>query len=310
MNNKVLVLGCNTSQIPYIEEINKQGYKIIGVDKNIEAPGKSLCHTFYNFGYDDIEQLIKMTQYENLNSTGKVFTAGAQFAYIGLSKVCEEAKINFPTTKTIEMCLDKKKFYEEFEKNGIRIPETQYVTSSSELQLAIKNMSNRVTHYYLKSDHSKNPNYIYQLTNDANVEKMEINWKKDRYFRQFYILQEEFFGTHVRLNIYGNNGNVYLFDGSNIRIPGQQVINQVKESGVIFTLHQFLIKHNLSRFLVKFDIVINSVGEYVVLDIGLDPPFRMMHHFTDQGNNFFENYIDQYLNNQITYPILENCICF
>ncbi len=306
---KVLILGCNHDQIPYINEIKSRGFFVIGTDKNNDAPGKHLCDEFFNIGYDNIEQLIDIAKKE-LSIDDYIFTAGAQFAYVGVSKICNYLSKNYPSYQSIEMCLDKNKFYQEFHEFGINIPKTQYIKSSSELITTVKKMSTTTNSFYLKSDHSKNPNYIYKFSSDTNLKKISINWKKDRYFKKFYILQEEFFGTHLRLNIYGDVGNIYLFNDSNISLPNDQIISNVKYSGVLSTLKMFLQKHNLNKFLVKFDIVINSENEYVVLDIGLDPPFRMNQHFTNYNGEFYKNYIDQYFDNKINYPILENCICF
>ena len=52
--NKVLFLGCNYDQLPYLEEAKKIGFLVIGCDKNINAPGRQLCDHFINFGYRNI----------------------------------------------------------------------------------------------------------------------------------------------------------------------------------------------------------------------------------------------------------------
>ena len=51
---------------------------------------------------------------------------------------------------------------------------------------------------------------------------------------------------------------------------------------------------------MKFDVIENN-GECVVIDIGLDPPFRMKKYFDNCGGNFVYSYIDQYLDNKISY---------
>ena len=64
MNRKLLFLGCNHNQIPYLKVLRQQDWFIIGVDINPSAPGKKLCHKFYNSGYDDLPALIEIGKKE------------------------------------------------------------------------------------------------------------------------------------------------------------------------------------------------------------------------------------------------------
>ena len=41
---------------------------------------------------------------------------------------------------------------------------------------------------------------------------------------------------------------------------------------------------------------------WVVLDIGLDPPYRMLKYYIKNNFDFYSNYINQYIDNKITYP--------
>jgi hypothetical protein len=52
---------------------------------------------------------------------------------------------------------------------------------------------------------------------------------------------------------------------------------------------------------LKFD-VISADQDYVVLDVGMDPPSRMYKLASEQGINFESHYLDQYLNGKATYP--------
>ena len=42
---------------------------------------------------------------------------------------------------------------------------------------------------------------------------------------------------------------------------------------------------------------------FVVLDIGMDPPFRMNKSSQKNGINFARHYLDHYLDNIISYPL-------
>ena len=70
--NKLLFIGCNNNQIPYLKEINKYSFKIIGTDINIDAPGRELCDKFYQVGYDDLSGLSSIGTQENFNCDDKI----------------------------------------------------------------------------------------------------------------------------------------------------------------------------------------------------------------------------------------------
>ena len=82
MKKKIIVLGCNHSQIPYIKELKKK-YFIIGCDKNKNAPGKKFVDIFYTCAYDNLKILKKICL---LNKDIEiVFSASSQFSIIGVS---------------------------------------------------------------------------------------------------------------------------------------------------------------------------------------------------------------------------------
>ena len=65
--------------------------------------------------------------------------------------------------------MNKKKFYEYLKKNKINYPRTSIIKNKIDLKIK----KNSEINYYLKSDHSKNPNYIYSgkindFLNDVN----------------------------------------------------------------------------------------------------------------------------------------------
>ena len=69
--DKVLILGCNFDQIPYIKELKK--FFCVGLDKNIDAPGKNLCDKFYNIGYDELDRIIEIGYLEKLPKVIKYY---------------------------------------------------------------------------------------------------------------------------------------------------------------------------------------------------------------------------------------------
>jgi hypothetical protein len=292
---KILFLGCNDSQVPYLRELQNRGLKIIGTDFNRNPPGREFCDAFFNLGYDEYEALIEAGESETFTSNDLVFTASAQFAHRGAAIFAKHFGITYPEVKDIELCLDKTMYYEYFSQNGIPLPETRYVASENELREALKIEQNK--RYYLKSDFSKNPNYVYAFAaNQAPWSK--IFWGRDRYLRSKYILQKEFLGVSLRINIYGERFNVFDFRENQKTNNYDQTL---LDAGVISTLKSLMQHLGMSRWLLKFDVILNG-NDYAVLDIGLDPPYRMVQYCRSNSINFTEHYLNQYLLGQISFP--------
>ena len=57
LKKKVLVVGLNYDQIPFINIIKKIGLLVIGVDINSKAPGIKYCDMFYNTSYENYEKI-------------------------------------------------------------------------------------------------------------------------------------------------------------------------------------------------------------------------------------------------------------
>ena len=295
MRRKLLFLGCNYDQIPYLESIDKQNWKIVGVDLNQNAPGRHLCDKFYSVGYDDLAGLIEVGVREKFTKDDMVFTAAAQFAQKGAAHFASNFKISFPSEESIDLCLDKTKYYDWFSKNGVPIPKTWNIKDIDELKKCLK--LSKSEFFYLKSDFSKNPHYVYRF-NSLKVPWEGFFWGRDRYLREFYVLQEEFQGVSLRINIYGDRFNVFDFlTGSKTNIHHKEIISL----GVIDTLRDFISQQKMQDWLIKFDIILND-DSYVVLDIGMDPPSRMLKESKENKIDFEKYYVAQYLLGQVTYP--------
>jgi len=295
MLKKLFILGCNTNQVKYIKLINRNEWKIIGVDLNENAPGKIFCDKFYNVGYDNLSALIEIGKKEKFNKIDHVFTAASQFAHKGAAHFAEYFGIQYPSEKTIDLCLNKSLYYKFFQEKNIPIPKTLYIKNEKELRLKLADL--KTGEFYLKSDFSKNPNYVYKF-NSSNIPWDDFFWGKDRYLREYYILQEEIRGTSLRINIYGNSFNVFNFLTGEKTNLHNSLINSFK---IIQTLKDFMSMLGIHKWLVKFDIILHEDG-YVVLDIGLDPPSRMIKLAEENKINFHKYYTDQYLIDKISYP--------
>ena len=294
---KLLFIGCNYDQLPYLLEINRKKYQIFGTDINPDAPGVKYCDKFYNIGYDNYKGLKELGIKEGFKADDMVFTASAQFANKGAAYFANEFQIEYPLEKNIDICLNKNLYYKHFDLLGVPIPETKIIKDKKGFLMENKNLDNRFF-YYLKSDFSKNPKYVYKFS-PKSVNADDIFWGRDRYLRNNYVLQKEFVGEALRINMFGDRFNVFQFEPLK-KLNKKKA--EIKEHKIDKHLLSFISNLNLNKWLIKFDIIFDG-NCFVVLDVGLDPPSRMVELSKNQNINFAKFYIKQYLCNKIEYPL-------
>ncbi|HEY4521722.1 MAG TPA: hypothetical protein VJH05_01115 [Candidatus Paceibacterota bacterium] len=290
---KLLFLGCNTDQAPYLKIAKSKGYFVVGTDLNLNAPGVSLCDKFYNVGYEDYAGLAELGKKEEFGPTDKIFTAGSQFAYLGASFFAEEFKISFISRKTALLCLDKSSFYPFFENYGLNVPEWKIWNGVLPSYPA-----------YLKSDFGKSPNYCYRINSEEKL--LDLPQTHDRFYRKCFILQKEVLGTHYRINFVG--GKFFAFK-KKTDVESMPARDFAFDSKTRDNIERMLNDLGLSKHLVKFDIIVadsdatvRASGKIYFLDIGLEPPMRLKIYLDRLRYDFDNLYFEHLVENKINYP--------
>ena len=210
MTTKLLFIGCNYDQLPYLKNLRNRGYYIIGTDLNLDAPGKDLVHEFVQVSYTEIDSLSSKIKLIGMTNNDKVFTASSQSAHLAASIVANNYGIEYPSFENIKKCIDKKETYKLFTKHGINIPRTKYVFNDIDFKHLINKLDDENI-YYVKSDFSKNPRHIY-FGRKKELKNKKINWDKDQFFQEAYVVQEFFKGHSIRINLYENKFEIYDFE--------------------------------------------------------------------------------------------------
>ena len=295
----LLFIGLNEDQLPYLYELKKTNkFFIIGVDQNPNPLGKPYVNFFINKNYDLCDAIFYEIKKNNiLNPIHYIFTASSQFSHRLASFIASKFGIPYTPIESIEIILNKYKFYKFLLNNSFPLPDSNFIENENHLNNFLKKI-NKNKFYYLKSDQSKNPNYVYKIE-PLNFDFSIINWKRDRYLNYGYVLQEEVHGTHLRFNLYGNRFNVFDFFNDN------KILLSPKNRNIFIKIHNCLNnivkKLDIINLLVKFDVIQYS-DSFVILDIGIDPPFRMLRYFQEQSLDFNKFYISHLLNGVISYP--------
>ena len=147
MRTKVLVLGCNYDQIPYLKILSEL-YYVVGTDLNPNAPGKVHCDIFYSVGYDNVDGILDVVKENKFTNSDLVFSAAAQFSHLTAALVAERLQISYIQPEVVRWILDKTLFYDKFQEYKIQVPETKLIMSATELEDSLEEGKS----YYLKSD--------------------------------------------------------------------------------------------------------------------------------------------------------------
>ncbi|TFB09342.1 hypothetical protein E3V08_00430 [Candidatus Atribacteria bacterium MT.SAG.1] len=287
---KLLFLGCNYAQIPYLKIAKDKGYYVVGTDINQNAPGIKYLDKYYSVGYESVDKLIELGNRERFSSCDKVFTASSQFAYIGASIFAENFNIPFLDPKAVDICLDKIKLYELFIKQNLDVPEWMVFDNNK-----INNINKKWKVFYLKSDYGKSPNYCYRVK-DNTIPKLPQ--KYDRYFRKYFIAQEDILGNHFRINWIKDDSFCFFKVSDRIALP----VYFIDLGGeVCKNMNNLIYKLGFQNHLVKFDVIYTEEKCYFI-DIGLEPPMRLRLYLQYLGYNFDKIYFEHIVEYNLNYP--------
>ncbi len=292
MDKFLVFLGCSKKQLSYLKEIKNLNYKIILIDKNQKSPGIKISDYFYNYSYLDFRKLDKVYKKIKTKNVVNIFTASSQFAHLGCAYLASKLNLKYPSLKNIDLCLNKKLFYKFFKENNLKIPESYIIKNKKELKTFFKKNNNKYK-YYLKSDYGKSPFYIYKGSPNK-ILNTSINWKKNQFLKKEYILQKNFTGKNLRINIFKNKFEIYNF--INNKLIKKNEFPQITKLKILKKLQKISKKLKMKNWVLKFDLIINK-NDYVVLDIGMDPPSRMLRSWIKKNKNFYNFYIKLYLKN-------------
>ena len=118
--------------------------------------------------------------------------------------------------------------------------------------------------------------------------------------RDYYILQKEFFGDHIRINIINQSYLVFRHSNNKL-VTSEKYIENILNKNIIEELRKLVLKLGFDRYICKFDLIINE-NYWSLLDIGIDPPSRMLSYYKEKKINFYELYIKHFFGQKVHFP--------
>jgi hypothetical protein len=280
---RVLFLGCNENQLPYLRAARAQGFRVVATDRNPMAPGAMLADRFHPVGYACADELVTLARSEGFGPEDRIFTASAHLAYEGAAAVAEALGVTFPSVAAVHTALDKCRFYARLAEAGLPVPHTLALAPDEHPAL------DPARAYWLKSDYGKSPRYCWRVT-DGRLPERPAGF--DAFYRRRFLLQEEVDGRHFRLNLWPGGAAVFerVARGAWRARPDLGSEHDAVEA----RLRGFVASLGMAGWLTKFDLI-ERAGVHYVLDLGLDPPMRLRRLCEERGIDFAAAYAALYL---------------
>lgn len=116
-------LGAGENQVPLIEEARRQGFKVIGVDRNSRAPGFALCDLKIQESIDNYREIIyKLREIIIYGDIKGVLTKSFGSAVKSACYISEQFGIPMIPPHRLDDFINKRKMKKVFQKNGINSP--------------------------------------------------------------------------------------------------------------------------------------------------------------------------------------------
>lgn len=184
MKKKILILGCNSYQIPLIKEAKKLNYDIFVISKYYNKKIDNLVNNFFRIDLKNPDKIYKIVKDFKIKN---VVTTGSDLALLPLGNLNEFLKLDGITSKDANLVNNKilqKKF---FGKCKILTPKYQKVKSLKKIKTSL-NFPIIIKRIDLSG--SKDT-VIFKNKDDLNLNKIKF-FKKNKIILEQLIIGKEF----------------------------------------------------------------------------------------------------------------------
>lgn len=126
-NNSVLLLGCGAAQVPFIEALHEDGYRVFGVDRDPRAPGGGLVDRFANISSFDADAILQATADTELS--GVIAYSAFIECQRAAAVIRKERHLPGPDLAPLKDLLSKASWQRKLELAGVAIPSQTGVTA-------------------------------------------------------------------------------------------------------------------------------------------------------------------------------------
>lgn len=139
MNNKILILGGSSFQVPLIKYCLEQGDYVITCDYLPENPGHILAHEYHNISTTDIKNVFELAKIKKIDA---IMSFGSEPALQTIAYVAENLGLSGTRLDTVMKLTDKYLFRETQLLLGLPTPKNYLVESSANINEIFKKINN------------------------------------------------------------------------------------------------------------------------------------------------------------------------
>lgn len=137
MKKKIIILGAGLYYVQTIKELVNNGFYVIALDRDNNAPGKEVAHEFYSIDIVDQNEVLKLAIDKKIDGIMNVNEFGSRTACF----VSREMGLSGHSIDTVEATNDKGLMRDCWSRSGLSIPKYYVFSSKDEFKTAIKFVS-------------------------------------------------------------------------------------------------------------------------------------------------------------------------
>lgn len=270
----LLCIGAGEEQISAIYLAQQLGYAVLAVDGNPNAPGLKIANKSYVVDLKNQKKVIEIAQ---ANSIAGIIPVPLGSILTTVGAVNDALGTHGISLNTAQLCTDKMKMRETFDKHGLSQPRFSLATSLNMLKEVIDNFSLPAI---IKPRYGSGSHEVFLLEDHQDVEKFSN--KIQDFVHSDYLVESCLEGQE-----YGVDGVVYngiceiLFIRRKaitpppFRVALSYVGSQVTQENVNFKIYSSIAKAatalQLKDCLFHADIMLDTTGEVSIIEMSGRP---------------------------------------
>ena len=140
MKKTIFILGCGTMQIPALQIASEMGWRVVGADRNPDAPGCEICDKFFPVDLRDTESLIQAAREVNIKDRlDGVFTTGTDFS-VAVATIAREFNLPGHSVEAARNATNKQLMRQRFAECKVPVPGFSAVRTGDNLALCVKSV--------------------------------------------------------------------------------------------------------------------------------------------------------------------------
>lgn len=186
---KIMIVGGGELQLPLIEAARKEGYQVLVVDMDEQAPGMALAHVKGIISTIDADKILDFALRQKIDG---IATAATDFPIRSVARVADEMRLRGISSETALKATDKWLMRKCLKEAGVAVPEFFLIKSFNDLCLAAEGLD-AGKEYIVKPVDNSGSRGVFFIEDIKDLTKLkEIFDYSKRYTRSGNLILEEY----------------------------------------------------------------------------------------------------------------------